>query len=696
MPDRRLIAEITSDYAFVFRLEADGSAVAEWVNESFARATGYTAEDIRALGGWLTMVHPDDAPLARAHARALLEGHPHVSEHRVVTRAGAVLWLRSSAQPVWDAAHERVIRIYGVAQDVTERRRGDEERRRLLAREQEARAEAESTRARFAFLAEASALLAASLDYETTLASIASLAVPRLGDWCIVDLVEADATLRRVAVAQADPGKQALARALEAEAPVVLGPPSRQAEVLESGRSAFFPHLSPLALARADVGPFRRRFLDVVRPVSAMIVPLRARGRTLGALSLITAESGRHYTRADLALAEDVARRAGLAVDNAMLYRAAQDADRRKEQFLATLGHELRTPLAAIAAAAWVLDRLGSPADAAARQREIIARQVRHLACLVDDLLDVARVRSGKVMLARRRLDLAGLVRRCVQLLAAGRPAGGPAITLAPAPGMVVVDGDAVRLEQVVSNLLDNAVKYTAPDGRVRVAVERRGREAVVSIEDTGIGIAREALATIFEPFAQVPGARERSRGGLGLGLALVRSLVEQHDGRVSAHSAGPGCGSVFTVTLPLVDAPPASAEEVAAPSAAIPRRILLVEDNPDARRAMKTILELWGHHVEVAEDGVRGVALAAATRPEVGIIDIGLPGLDGYQVARAVRAAPGGEGIYLVALTGYGQPEDERRAREAGFDAHLVKPPDPVHLSHLLAGAGERAGAAS
>jgi CheY-like chemotaxis protein len=295
----------------------------------------------------------------------------------------------------------------------------------------------------------------------------------------------------------------------------------------------------------------------------------------------------------------------------------------------------------------------------------------------------VSRITSGKITLARQPLDLAALAWRCVEM----QTPGGPAVSLRTPHEPIVVDGDPVRLEQVLGNLLDNARKYTPAGGHVRVIVERDGAHARLVVEDDGIGIAPEVLPRIFEPFAQAGAPVGQRQGGLGLGLTLVQRLVEQHGGTVGAASDGPGRGSRFVVTLPRTEGVPVDQAPAPAPAQSpSPRRILLVEDNRDAREALRALLEVWGHRVETAADGPSGLAAALADPPEVALVDVGLPGLDGHELARRLRAAPGGAGVFLVALTGYGQPEDERLALAAGFDVHVVKPVEPAELVRLLA----------
>jgi len=361
----------------------------------------------------------------------------------------------------------------------------------------------------------------------------------------------------------------------------------------------------------------------------------------------------------------------------------AEEANRIKDEFFAMLGHELRNPLGAITTALHVIDTGGPGDERSAQAREIITRQVRHLVRLVDDLLDVTRLATGKITLGRRPVDLAALTRRVVGSLAATTPrlrlearAGGPAW----------IEADETRLEQILANLLGNAVKFTPAGGRVTVAIETPDHEAVLRVEDTGAGIPGDLLPRIFDLFVQGQTGLHRPAPGLGIGLTLVKRLVDLHDGRVEAASQGPGRGSVFTVRFPLRPAPGEAGDP--APRRAGPpvrRRVLIVEDHDDARDMLRHLLTQTGHEVHEAADGLAGLYQALALRPDAAVIDIGLPGLDGYEVARRIRAA-GDAGVLLVAVTGYGQSGDRQRSSEAGFDAHLTKPVDPLALESLLA----------
>jgi len=365
---------------------------------------------------------------------------------------------------------------------------------------------------------------------------------------------------------------------------------------------------------------------------------------------------------------------------------------RQRDQFLAMLGHELRNPLAAITTAI-DLCRRRQP-TLLTNELSIIHRQSRHLARLVDDLLDVSRVTSGKIVLDRLPVDLGELAERCVQALSPSARAQRLDITVDVDPG-VCVEGDAVRLEQVLTNLLTNAIKYTPSGGGIAVEVRRERTTAVVAIRDTGAGISREMLPKIFNLFAQAEDTLDRARGGMGIGLTLVQSLVALHGGTVSAASDGIGCGSEFRIMLPaLRDSEARSASRPEEPIGDPERkRIALVEDNADLRESLRQFLEEEGHEVRTAEDGPEGLALILGELPEIALIDIGLPRLDGYQIAESVRSTLGSK-ITLVALTGYGQAEDRERATRAGFDGHITKPVTGRALRRFLSQPRSSAGA--
>jgi PAS domain S-box-containing protein len=410
-------------------------------------------------------------------------------------------------------------------------------------------------------------------------------------------------------------------------------------------------------------------------PVECRGAPRRdADGRTVGAVLVCRDASERR--RAERERAEILAR-AHSARDE------AEAANRAKDEFLAMLGHELRNPLGAISNALYVLELIGAQTAPAIQARQVVGRGIEQLTRMVDDLLDVARVTRGKVVLDRRPVNLAETVTQSLSALSTAGRAARHQITVDVEP--VWINADPVRVQQVVTNLIVNAIKYTPADGTIHVTVGRDDDQAVVRVADNGIGISTDMLPRVFEPFAQGDRTLERAPGGLGIGLTLARRLVEAHAGAIEVQSDGPGLGSTFTVRLPRVAAPNADHASAPAESEAAPRRILLVEDGQDARDMLRVYLAQMGHQVYEAADGPSGVEAALRVLPDVALIDIGLPGLDGYEVARRIRAAPGGQHLYLVAVSGYGQPKDREQALASGFDDYLVKPFDRDRMATLL-----------
>jgi signal transduction histidine kinase/CheY-like chemotaxis protein len=369
-----------------------------------------------------------------------------------------------------------------------------------------------------------------------------------------------------------------------------------------------------------------------------------------------------------------------------------REQDRRRAEFLAVLSHELRNPLAPIRSSIYLLERTPPGSEHATHAREVLRRQTDHLARLVDDLLDTTRIARGKIVLKQTRIDLREVARRTTEDLRAVFTHAGVALRVEDGGGPVWISADPTRMAQVLGNLLQNAVKFTPAGGSVTVTVAANDR-AELRVRDDGVGMEPGAVARMFEPFAQAENTLERTKGGLGLGLPLVRGLVELHGGTVEAHSEGIGRGAEFVVSLPLAEAGPEAVPERPAAGEGKPREILVVEDNLDAGETLAEILALQGHRVHVARDGRSGLELARRHRPETVLCDIGLPDLDGYQVARELRRDPALRATRLVALTGYAQPEDLEAAREAGFDAHLAKPPEIDALLAALSSDGPAAG---
>ena len=364
-------------------------------------------------------------------------------------------------------------------------------------------------------------------------------------------------------------------------------------------------------------------------------------------------------------------------------------SDRRKDEFLAMLAHELRNPLAPILNALHIMRLAPQNATRVEDSRLIIERQVRHMVRLIDDLLDLSRITRGKIQLRMQPVDLAQVVQTAVEGSRPAIDAAGHKLVVALPADPVYFEADPTRLSQVLSNLLNNAAKYTEPGGRIEIVARQEGEDLVISVRDSGVGIPREMLPNIFEMFAQADRSLNRSQGGLGIGLSLVRGLVRLHGGTVSARSEGPGKGSEFVIRLPLrrVDKQPAPIRSRQPDQTRIkgPRRILVVEDNVDGARSLESLLKMLGHEVAVTHDGTAGLETARAFHPDLAILDIGLPGMNGYEVARRLRQMPEQRGLTLVAMTGWGKDEDRKKALEAGFNAHLVKPVELHDLEALL-----------
>ena len=368
---------------------------------------------------------------------------------------------------------------------------------------------------------------------------------------------------------------------------------------------------------------------------------------------------------------------------------ALRKADRRKDEFLAILAHELRNPLAPLRNSLAVLRLSGRDGATAQRVSEMMERQVDHMVRLVDDLLEVSRITSGKIELRRERVDLSLVVRNAVETSRPFMEEGGHELVVTMPAERLTVDGDLVRLSQIFANLLNNAAKYTDGGGRIALTAARDGQQVVISVRDTGTGIPVNMLPRVFELFTQVDSTAGRAHGGLGIGLTLVKSLVEMHGGSVEARSEGTGQGSEFVVRLPLnanVEALPQSMARPAADEAWPSRRVLVVDDNRDAAESLAILLELLGVNAQVVNSGREALDAVVQQRPAVILLDLGMPGMDGYEVARRIRASPENQDLMLVALTGWGQEEDRRRTQLAGFDHHLTKPVDVPTLQLLLA----------
>jgi len=571
-----------------------------------------------------------------------------------------------------------------------QRTRNAVEREQLLAAERHARSAAERAQERLQLLASAGTALSTMLDEATTLEAIASIIVPGVADVCRIDLLDKEGVLRRKLTYHTDPERAKEIAAFVSQHAASADTPGSFPWSIATGRP-FLANFGPQeTIGGGD--PTFQAFARTVGMQAVCVMPLIARGRTIGAMAAIQAESGRRFEPEDQAMISELAKRAALALDNVHLFedsqaalRQASVANRAKDEFLAMLGHELRNPLAPIVTSLELMKRKSGSENP--RERQIIERQVRHLQRLVDDLLDVSRIASGKVELDRQPVDLSDIVSRALELTQPLLQARLHAPRVVAADRPVRVHGDPTRLTQVLCNLLTNAAKYSAPDADIDIEIRRANGLAELIVADKGVGIDADLLPRVFDQFVQGDQALNRASGGLGLGLAIAKNLVELHGGTISASSAGPGQGSTFIVRLP--ETPWSDVTTTApAPLAQVDRqlRVLIVDDNLDAAQSLAVLLQMEGHDVRTAADGHEAIETLETFAATVAVLDIGLPGMDGYELARRIRSNPRASRVRLVALTGYGRDTDQSRAREAGFDMHLVKPVDLDAVLQTLA----------
>jgi K+-sensing histidine kinase KdpD/CheY-like chemotaxis protein len=534
------------------------------------------------------------------------------------------------------------------------------------------------------FLSEASKSVAALVDVESSMQRLAQLCVPRFADWCALYLVNEQSEIHPIARAHADPQMERLLAETISAYPPSWRVPTISSRVLRSGAPEFIPEISTAYLDSVTQDARHGQLIRALDPRSAIIVPLESRGRTIGMIQLVRGGARRAFTDDDYEVAQELARRAATAIDNSRLYDDLRAADRQKDDFLAMLAHELRNPLAAIDYATQLSSI--SP-EQAANATEIIHRQVRQLARLIDDLLDVSRITRDKIELKKEPIDAATIVNRASGTARPIIEKHKHEFRVDVAEEEMPLFVDPTRVEQIIVNLLTNAAKYTPEEGQIALTAYPENEEVVINVRDTGVGIPKEMLPRVFELFTQVNPEIDRTKGGLGIGLTVVRRLTEKHGGTVSATSDGLGQGTEFTVRLPRSmghTGTNVSGREGAQPPPGL--RVLVVEDNVDTAAAMSKLLTQAGCDTNVAHDGPAALEAAGAFRPQVVLLDIGLPGIDGYEVARRLRADSRHRGLRLVAISGYGQAQDQQRSREAGFDHHLVKPVDYRALIKLLA----------
>ncbi|HVG34187.1 MAG TPA: PAS domain S-box protein [Pyrinomonadaceae bacterium] len=842
----------------------------DFVSDYVETLLGYSVEEwLSTPNFWLTIVHPEDRESAsRAAAETFRSGVRGTNRFRWIAKDGRVVWVEAQSVAIKDEAGQ-AIGMRGVTMDVSERMQKEANER---------------------FLAEASTTLASSLDYETTLKTVARLSVPFFADWCAVDVADEDGTVKRLAVVHVDPDKVAWAHEIQQRYPPDPSEPHGIHNVLRTGQSEFYPDITDEMLVQSAQDEEHLKIMRQVGLRSAMLVPLKARDRILGVLTFVNTEKSRAHTPEDLALAENLADRAALAVDNARLFRAeqqtrqaaertsnllmrlqtvssslsqaltpqqvteavieqglnslgahagtvvvlseggteleivgtlgftpevaerwqrfplsaqvpiadaarsnmpvliecfdlyrdqypsigplasitgtqsliafplivegrttgalglsfpraqsfseddrafmlalaqqcaqalerarlyeteqrlrtqAETANRIKDEFLATVSHELRTPLTAIIGWSSLLRLKKFSPEATARAIETIERNGKAQAQIIEDLLDVSRIITGKLHLEARSTDLDSIIKTAIEALGPAAEIKGITINSELEAGASMVWGDPARLQQVMWNLLSNAVKFSSKGGHIEIGLRRVESHIRITVSDTGQGISPEFLPYVFERFRQADGTTTRTHGGLGLGLAIVRHLIEMHGGTVKAESAGVGHGSIFTVDLPLMAVQSvdlAAAElspsvvgsmQIECPPSLDAVRILIVDDEPDARMLLTTIIEQCGATVMAVRSAAEALSALTEFKPHILVSDIGMPEEDGYSLIRKVRALRTEDGgrIPAIALTAYAREDDRMRALLAGFQVHLAKPVNPAELIAVVGGLAE------
>ncbi|MBD1868073.1 PAS domain S-box protein [Cyanobacteria bacterium FACHB-471] len=548
------------------------------------------------------------------------------------------------------------------------------------------------------FLSEASAVLASSLDYQTTLERVAQLAVPQLADWCTVHMIEENGAIDQIAVAHIDPAKLEWAYQIRDKYRLNPDDPRGAAFTLRTGESDLVPEIPDELLVRAARDSEHLEILRQVGFSSVMTVPLRTQARILGVISFISAESGRRYTSADLQLAEDLARRASLAIDNTQLYQVAQRdrakaeaANRIKDEFLAVLSHELRSPLNPILG--WTTLLRAGRLDATKTQQalETIERNAKLQAQLIEDLLDVSRILQGKMTLNVAPVNLGAMIEVALETVQLAAEAKHIQIQTTFNPISGTVSGDTNRLQQVVWNLLSNAVKFTPAGGRIEVQLEQVGTYAQIQVKDTGKGIRRDFLPHVFDYFRQEDGTTTRTFGGLGLGLAIVRHFTELHGGTVQADSLGQNLGATFTIRLPLNIVEPEPSSDDRHPESATDLagvHVLVVDDDADMRELAAFTLMQSGAQVTTAASAAQALTLLNQSVPDLLLCDIGMPEMDGYSLIRQIRKWSPEQGgtIPAITLTAYAGEINQQQALAAGFGMHISKPVEPEELVQAIA----------
>lgn len=634
--------------------------VTSW-NVAAERLYGFTAAE--AIGQHISMIVPQSH---RDELALIMERlwRGEMIEHWDTVRSrkdGTLVDVSLRISPIRDSYGE-VIGASKVARDITHRKR-----------EQDS----------LQFLADVSASLAVLIDRDSALQHAAEAMVPFFADWCVVYALRADGTIGSPASAHRDASKRQLLKEFLAAYPVDWESPSITVRAWRTGKTQYIPDMPASQVESLATTDQLLRALRSLNPQSVISVPMRIRERTVGVISFVNAVHSRRYEESDVLLAEDLARRVATALDNAQLLNSVRESERQKDEFLAMLAHELRNPLAAIR---YAIEATRLPAhDNSVEMLDVIDRQAGNLTHLIDDLLDISRISQEKIQLRRESIDATEIIERAIDAVKPQIEEQRHKLRLELGSDPLPLYVDATRAEQVIANLLTNAAKYSPAGSQISVRAHAFEGEAVIEVADGGIGIAAEMLPHVFDLFAQAERTLDRSQGGLGIGLTIVRKLTEMHGGAVSAQSEGIGQGSTFTVRLPLSESTESSSPETDdSPPSHTPLKVLVVDDNRDTAQAEAMLLRMHGHQVTIAHDGRSALELFESIRPDAVLLDIGLPVINGYDVALQLREA-GHEKELMIAVSGYGQAEDRERSRRAGFNHHLVKPVDVRELMRIL-----------
>jgi PAS domain S-box-containing protein len=672
--EERLSMALTAAHMVAWQYEPSTHKVV--VSDNAASVFGLLPEfKLENIDLGISLLHPDDGARHRAiMMKAVEEGTNYLSEYRIIRPVDhTTIWLEERGHAVRGGPGEGV-RLVGVVMDITERKRAEDAMRRQSEQ--------------LGQLAEVATRFNAAHDVDSITAVVTEEARTLIRSHQAVTSFSIDQNWGQAINVVCLSEKYAAWRGYD-EKPDGTGIYALVCRTNKSMR---------LTQAELEAHPNYKWFGKHAQhhpPLRGWLAaPLVGRdGRNLGLIQLSDKYEG-EFSEEDEAILVQLAQMASVAIEKGRLVQDLLEADRRKDEFLATLAHELRNPLAPLRNGLQLMKLAQAnpgnklSVDLVEQARLLMERQLGQMVRLVDDLLDVSRISRGKVILQKSRIALAMAIENALETSRSLIEAAGHELTLDLPSEPVFVDADETRLSQIFANLLNNAAKYTDPGGRIRVAVEREEREVIVSVEDNGVGIPAPMLARVFEMFTQVDRSLEKSQGGLGIGLTIVKRLIELHGGTIEARSEGHGLGSQFIVRLPVAQELPGRPEdngdkdEIAV---ARRRRILVVDDNRDSAVSLAMMLEIMGNVTKTAHDGLEALDVAATFRPDVVLLDIGMPRLNGYDAARRIREQPWGREMVLVAQTGWGQEEDKRRSREAGFNFHMVKPLDPAALEKLL-----------